>query len=117
MWEEKRESKRITLSLPIDYVALDSESKELDSTICKNISEGGLKVVFKKFYPPRSKFLVRINLTGMNRIIETIAESVWSFNMQFANTYYNGLRFVDLNLPARKKLKEYLTLKEIMRST
>ena len=49
MLEEKRESKRINLSLPMDYVVLDSEDKELDSTICKNVSEGGLKVVFKKF--------------------------------------------------------------------
>ena len=113
MLEEKRESKRINLSLPMDYVVLDSEDKELDSTICKNVSEGGLKVVFKKFYPPKTRFLIRLNLAGMNRIIEAIAESAWSYNMHFADTYYNGLHFVDLNKTYKKQLKEYLMLKEI----
>lgn len=114
MWQEKRQNKRITLSLPIDYEIVDTKEKELSSTICKNISEGGLKVVFKKFYPPKTKFLVKINLLGINRIIENIAEIAWSFNMTFTNTYYSGLHFVNLNTFHQKQLREYLMMKEII---
>ncbi|MFC1709431.1 PilZ domain-containing protein [Candidatus Omnitrophota bacterium] len=117
MWQEKRQSKRITLSLPIDYTVLDTIEKEFSSTICKNISEGGLKVVFRRFFPPKTKFLLKINLMGINKIIETMAESAWSFNIHYANTYYSGLRFQDLNSPNRKLLNEYLVMKEITKST
>ncbi|MBL7196891.1 MAG: PilZ domain-containing protein [Candidatus Omnitrophica bacterium] len=116
MWQEKRVNKRITLSLPINYEVSDTQKKELSSTVCKDISEGGLKLMLKKFYPPKTKFLIKINLEGINRIIETMAESVWSFNMHFSNMYYNGLCFVDLSTPDRKKLKEYLVIKEITSS-
>ena len=113
MWQEKRESKRITLSLPIDYEILNTEKKETSSTICKNISEGGLKLVFNKFYPPKTQFLIKINLAGINRIVETIAESAWSFNMHFSNMYYSGVRFLELNKSNRRNIREYLMMKEI----
>ncbi|MFC1645607.1 PilZ domain-containing protein [Candidatus Omnitrophota bacterium] len=113
MWQEKRKNKRITLSLPIDYEILNTEEKEINSTICKNISEGGLKLVFKKFYLPKAQFLVKINLAGINRVVETIAESAWSFNMHFSNMYYTGVRFLDLSISNRRNIREYLMMKEI----
>lgn len=115
MWQEKRINRRITVSLPINYEVLDRD-KNVDSTICKNISEKGIKLVFKKFFPPKTKFLLKVNLEGMNRIIETIAESIWSFNMQFSNLYYNGLRFDYINAADRNAIREYLMMKEITSS-
>lgn len=115
MVQEKRQNKRLSLSLPIDYKTLDTNDIDLDSTICKNISESGLKLVLKKFYPPKTKFLLKINLAGINKVIETIAESAWSFNMHFSNMYYNGLRFIDLNPSSQKQLQQFLMMKEIIR--
>ena len=113
MWQEKRKYKRTTLTLPIDYEILKTKKKEINSTICKNISEGGLKLVFKQFYPPKSQFLIKIKFTEINRIVEAIAESVWSFNMHFSNMYYSGVRFLDLNKSAQRSIREYLMMKEI----
>lgn len=115
MSQEKRQNKRLTLSLPIDYKTLDAKDIDLDSTICKNISESGLKLVLKKFYPPKTKFLLKINLAGINKVIETIAESAWSFNMHFSNLYYNGLRFIDLSASNQRQLQQYLMMKEIVK--
>ncbi|MFH1622417.1 MAG: PilZ domain-containing protein [Candidatus Omnitrophota bacterium] len=115
MWQEKRINRRVTVSLPINYEVLDRE-KNIDSTICKNISENGIKLVLKKFYSPKTKFLIKVDLEGINKIIETVAESVWSFNMHFSNLYYNGLHFDHINAPDRNALKEYLMMKEITSS-
>jgi len=117
MWQEKRQTRRLSLSLPINYEVLDTEEKEASNTISKNISEGGLKVVFKKFYPPKTKFLLRINLEGINKVIETIAETAWSFNMHFSNTYYSGLRFIYLDPKKQQMIKEYITIKGITNPT
>ncbi len=112
---EKRLYKRITLSLPINYEILDTDKKELDHTVCKDISEGGLKLIVKKFYPPKTKFLIKIDIPEMNKMITAIAETVWSFNMRFSNRYYNGLRFCDLNTPSKKLLNEYISMEGITR--
>ena len=113
MENKKRQNKRLALSLPIYYEVLEKGKKEIGDTICKDISEGGIKLMLKKFYPPKTKFLLKINLEGINRIIETIAESIWSFNTHFSNSYYNGLRFAGLNISDQKTLGEYITIKEI----
>lgn len=115
MYQEKRLNKRITLSLPINYEALETKSKEMDTTASKDISESGIKMIFKKFYPPKTKFLIRVNLEEINKTIETIAETVWSFNMRFSDMYYNGLRFLDLNTTNQKALSEYIAIKEVLK--
>jgi len=116
MFQEKRINKRINLSLPINYESLEIEKKEIDSAISKDISEGGLRLLFHKFYPPKTKFLLKIKLEGIDKIIETMAEIAWSFNAQFSNNYYSGLRFLEMDSSERKILKEYLDIKEITKT-
>ncbi|MDD5617868.1 MAG: PilZ domain-containing protein [Candidatus Omnitrophica bacterium] len=116
MWQEKRTDKRINLSLPIDYESLETTKREHDSTVSKDISEGGMRIVLKKFYPPKTKFLLKINLEGINKIIEAMAEIAWSFNAQFSNAYYSGLRFSEIDVSDRRILREYIKIKEITRA-
>jgi c-di-GMP-binding flagellar brake protein YcgR len=113
MWREKRLYKRLTLSLPIDYESLDTERKECFSSVCKDISEGGVRLVCHRFHPPKTKFLLKINLEKVNKIIEAIAEVAWSFNMQFSHRYYGGLRFVEMSSLDQGVLKEYIQMQEI----
>lgn len=115
MWKEKRRHTRLTLSLPVNYEVLETDKKEISDTICKDISEGGIKLMLKKFYPPKTKFLLKINLEGVNKIIETMAETAWSFNMHLSNMYHSGLCFVNLDTSQQKNLKEYIAIKEIIK--
>lgn len=116
MREERRINKRITLSLPIDYKYLETDKKEYNSAISKDISEGGVRLLFHRFYPPKTRFLLKINLEGLNKIIETIAEIAWSFNAQFSNMYNCGLRFLEINTSDQRILKEYIEMQEITKS-
>ncbi|MDD5005616.1 MAG: PilZ domain-containing protein [Candidatus Omnitrophica bacterium] len=113
MNEEKRLHKRISLSLPINYEVLETEKKEYNTTVCKDISEGGIRLVLKKFYPPKTKLLLKISLEGINKVIEAMAETVWSYNMRFANTYHNGLRFINLDTRDQNILREYIAVREL----
>jgi len=116
MWQEKRAYKRVNLSLPIDYEYLGADKKEYHSTVSKDVSEGGLRLALHKFHSPKTKFLLKIKLEGLNRIIETMAEIAWSFNAQFSNNYYSGLRFVDMSSSNQKMLKEYIEMREITKT-
>lgn len=113
MWNEKRINRRITVSLPINYETIDIPKKMIGHTVSKDISEGGLKILLERFYPPHTKFLIRLNINQINRTIESIAETVWSFNMHSSNQYLNGLRFIDLGKQNQNLLKEYIFVKNI----
>lgn len=115
-YQEKRLNKRINISLPINYETLGLDRKELGNTISKDISETGIKLILKEFYPPQTKFLIQINLKGINKAIETVVETVWSFNIQFSNAYYNGLRFIELNARNKEILSEYIATTQLLNS-
>ncbi len=115
MWEEKRKYKRLTTTLPINYEVLEIKKKEFSNTICKDISEGGLKLLLKDFYPPRTKMLLKVNIEEINKMIETVAEVAWSSNVRFSDMFLNGLQFLDLDFASKKLLNEYISMKEIVK--
>ena len=111
MIKERRTNKRINVSLPINYEILDGNERKCGHTICKDISNEGIKIILDKFYPNRSKFLIKVNLENMHRVVESVAESIWSFNESYSNRYYNGLKFTDINIENQKLLKDYVFLR------
>lgn len=113
MVSEKRKDKRIHVSLPIDYSPLEIPEKRCGNAAGKNLSQGGLKIILDKFYPHKTKFLLKVNLESMHRVIESIAETVWSFNESYSNRYFAGLQFTDMNKENKEILKQYLTMQEI----
>jgi c-di-GMP-binding flagellar brake protein YcgR len=113
MTEEKRINKRITLSLPINYEVLNTKVKDRENTVSKDISESGIKLIINKFYPPKTKFLIKIYLESINKTIETITETVWSSRLRFSNLYFCGMRFLEINMPNKNLLREYITIKSI----
>jgi c-di-GMP-binding flagellar brake protein YcgR len=116
MFEEKRKNKRISLSLPTYYEPLETDRKVHLNTVSKDISEGGIRLAFSKFYPPKTKFLLKITLEGINKVIEPLAEIVWSFNTQFSNSYYSGLRFLEMAPSQQETLREYIEIREITKT-
>lgn len=105
---EKRQTIRAQVALSVNYEMLETPDKRSGNTIAKDISENGIRLITERFYPPKSKFLVRISLADINKTIEAIAETVWSFNARFSNQYVNGLCFTDMDKPYRQILKDYL---------
>ena len=113
MFTERRICKRINVSLPINYDILETVKRISSNTVCKDISETGIRLILKRFYPPKAKFLLRITLGQESKIIEAIAETIWSFNMRSSDMYYNGSRFIDMNKQNQTLLKEYIFIKHI----
>jgi len=114
--EEKRQHKRINISVPINYEFLETDKKEIGDTLSKDISESGVRASFNKFYPPKTKFLLRINFQDLNKIIETVAEVQWSLNKHFSNNYESGLHFSYVNPTYQNMLREYIQIKETIKS-
>ena len=115
MQEEKRLDKRISVYLPINYDILGTEQKELGSTTSKDLSLRGIKILTEKFFPPGTKFLLKLNLKDIDKMLELMAQSRWSSNIQFSNRYQSGLSFEDLNPQYKKALEEYIKFKQAIK--
>ena len=112
--QKRRLNERINISLPTSYEAMGLNKKVFGNTISKDISETGIKLILKEFYPPKTNFLLKISLGDINKIIETIAQTIWSSNIQFSNIYHNGLHFIELNTKNKNLLSEYLTMTQLL---
>ena len=110
MANERRESKRAVVSLPVNYATLEIPQKRCGDTVCKDISQEGIKILLDRFYPHQTKFLLKLNLENAHRVIESVAETAWSFNEPYSNRSYTGLRFTDMNKENKNILKQYLSV-------
>lgn len=110
MANERREYERLSISMPINYETLETPEKRCGETSSKDISQGGIKIILDRFYPHQTKFLLKVNLENVHRVIESIAETVWSFNEPYSNRYCAGLRFTEMNRENRNILKQYLSI-------
>ena len=111
---EKRAINRIATTSSMRYAFLESPNKEFGNTVTKDISPSGAQIVLKKFFPPKSQFLVQINLEESNTIVEAIVESVWSFNKRFSDMYHSGMRFVSMTPRNRQKIEDYIKIKQVV---
>jgi len=114
MFQEKRIHKRVNVSVPINYETIENPLKRYGHTLSKDISENGIKIAMERFCPPKTKFLLRINLEEINKTIESLAETIWSFNIRASNRYHNGMRFIDMNQENKTALREYVTIKSLI---
>lgn len=114
MPEERRAYERISASLPINYETLDTADKKYGTTLSRDISQGGIKILFDRFYALKTKFLLKVELENNHKIFEGIAESVWSVDDTRSNRYYNGLRFIDITKENQDILKQYINIQTIL---
>ncbi|MFC1753451.1 PilZ domain-containing protein [Thermoproteota archaeon] len=112
-FEKRRTNKRILVSLPIHFETVETPDKRYGDGVSKDISEGGMRIMLERFFPPKSKFLLKINLGKTNRTIQAMTETIWSVNVRSSHRYYNGMRFLDMNNEDKSLLKEYLYIKYI----
>jgi len=114
MSNERRANERINAALPINYETIDTAEKHYGNTISKDISPGGIKILIDKFYPHKTKFLLRVQLGNNHKMIEGVTESVWSFNEPYSNRYHSGLRFIDMNKEYQNILKQFISIQTIL---
>ncbi|MDD5018862.1 MAG: PilZ domain-containing protein [Candidatus Omnitrophica bacterium] len=110
---EKRQARRIRVNLPVTYEHLGIE-RHPGKTVTRDISLTGLRMNMPSFFPSDCPFLIKLNFTEVNRIIEGIAKIVWSQRISFSDQYQAGLRFSELNPLFKKWLEEYIIVNEAL---
>jgi len=110
---EKRQAKRLRVNLPVAYHHL-GQDRNFGETVAKDISAMGMRVNADSFLVPGTDLLVKLRFPEVSKIIEAIAQVVWSQRISFSDQYQAGLRFTEINPLFRNWLEEYILINDAL---
>ncbi len=110
---EKRLGKRLRVNLPLAYQHL-GQDRNFGETVAKDISATGMRINAGSFLSPGTNLLVKLRFPEVSKVIEAIAQVVWSQRISFSDQYQAGLRFTEINPLFRKWMEEYILINEAL---
>jgi len=102
--EDKRKEPRTAISFPVACDFLPQ--RNYFYTVCKDLSNGGIKLITNNFIPRGN--LLKINLNLIDKVIDLKAKVMWCNKQRYADRYYTGLEFTDINETNRTYLRGFL---------
>ena len=110
--EEKRKERRVEAYLPIRFRFKDSSRRQ--SSLIRDLSSGGLRLIADSFLPKQSSVLLELELKELPYMLNMAGKIAWVKNLGFADRCYAGVKFQDLDKETRGKLEEYLQLQSAL---
>jgi len=110
---ERRRAKRLRVNLPLAYQHLGQDN-DFGETVAKDISTAGMRINADSFQCPGTGFLVKLRFHEVSKVIEAIAEVVWSQRISFSDQYQAGLRFTEISPVFSQWLEEYILINEAL---
>ena len=121
-WEgpERREFKRISKSLQIDYLYLSSDGKELAKKEGKarattaNVSWGGIQLLLPEKLSKGTRLALEIQLEASRPSIRAVGEVVWmeeaadKLDAEGLRIFRTGVRFIGFSSEAQDRLIRFL---------
>ncbi|MCM8787670.1 MAG: PilZ domain-containing protein [Candidatus Omnitrophica bacterium] len=104
METERRKYPRLNVSFPIE--CSDPAQKNYFYTVSKDISLGGVKIIFDKFLPKQTNLKLTINL--IDNIVTTAATVCWCNKMRISDRYMVGLEFNELGAEGKKNILNFI---------
>lgn len=104
--EERRKFTRENIHAPVQYE--HKAATYFGSTMTRDISEGGIRIVLDNFLPHNTELKFKINLKEMPMVINTLGSIVWSQHLPHSNRYQFGVEFDEIDENYRRNLHEYL---------
>lgn len=103
---EKRKEPRALVSFPIACNTLPQ--KKYFYTVCKDLSNEGVKIISNDFLKKGESFKVNLDLIDESLAIK--AEVRWCTKQRYADRYFVGLRFTDINERSKGHLSQFMSL-------
>ena len=103
--ENKREEPRAKVSFPVACDVLPQRSYFY--TVCKDLSNSGIRLITNDFMPQGNS--LKINLNLIDKVVNMRAKVMWCNKERYADRYYAGLKFIDIDEENRAYLGNFLS--------
>ena len=102
---DKRKFRRVKVPFPVECNLLPKQQRYF-STVSKDLSLGGVKIL-SDFFLPRGNF-IKMTINLVDRVVDVKAKVAWCNKERVSYRYSVGLEFVEINEPKRKTLSTFL---------
>jgi hypothetical protein len=102
--QQKRRFPRVGLRVPVKYQVRGVSA--VDSTICDNISESGLRIISQRYIPPATPVMLEIDLKS--RVLHPVGRIAWAAPLSHSDRNQIGIEFLELGLEEKKYLNNFV---------
>lgn len=103
---EKRKFKRVGLDTPIRYKF--KNDNEFGSTLTRDVSEGGIRVLLDKFVPLNTSIELEFSPSRLSEVVHTVGKVVWARLMPYSERYQLGLEFQEISEHQKRDICDYV---------
>lgn len=111
IYQEQRRFPRVALNSEVKFQI--RQSNKFGLTRCRDISEGGVRILTEDFVPLGTAMKLEIILKNGLKCIDAIAEVVWLARMPHSERYQLGLRFCEMSESYRSDVHEFVEAHQI----
>jgi len=106
---EKRRYPRITTHIPVKYRKLtDPEDADKNSTISKNLSEGGIRFMSPEFISRACRLILELDMPMFIKPVKAISKVAWIRKASSGNEYEIGGQFLEMSKKDKGLVSEYV---------
>lgn len=106
--EEKRRFARIKLKEAGLRYQIRGEP-QFDTTVCDNISAGGVGFIANQFLAPEKILMLEVNL--LSRVLHPIGQIVSSLPLAHSNRNRIGVKFLEFDSNEKNYLQDYINMR------
>jgi c-di-GMP-binding flagellar brake protein YcgR len=102
--EKRADSERIKISFPVECNV--PAGKSYFYTVCKDLSQGGLKILSNNFIAKGN--ILKLNINLIDNVVNLKAKVAWCSKERASERYVTGLQFVEINKESQGALSRFL---------
>ena len=104
---EQRKFIRLDSSISVRYHINKNQTKNPVTTVTKNISAGGLRIIVKERMPIGSSIDISLQMPNETHIIPIVGEVVWTIENK-DRSFDVGIKYIDVNPQDIQKITDYV---------
>ncbi len=106
---EKRKTPRVKTHIPVRFRKLrDGDGNDGDSSITKNLSQGGIRFRTNEFISMACRLIVELDVPMFTKPIKAISKVAWIKKAVAGDDYEVGNQFLEMSKKDKELISEYV---------
>ena len=106
---EKRKTPRVKTHIPVRFRKLrDGDGNDGDSSITKNLSQGGIRFRTNEFISMACRLIVELDVPMFTKPIKAISKVAWIKKAAAGDDYEVGNQFLEMSKKDKELISEYV---------
>ncbi|KPK42431.1 MAG: hypothetical protein AMJ78_02485 [Omnitrophica WOR_2 bacterium SM23_29] len=106
--KDRRQYPRVSSAMPVQYRGIRQASNSFVSTIARDISIGGARVIAHEFISVFTRLVVEISILSTPKPVRVVSKVVWIRKMPYGEHYELGMQFLEMVEEDKKNIFQFV---------